>query len=123
MDEVKDARGSEGLQGVWASDSNDESEEEEEWLDISEVTFVDDMLSFLVYDTEEEVEIWSTKVIECFEMFEMRANVSKLEIMVVAWCKGSKPILRRVARGRLKCNVGGFYNQSHHISQVSGYED
>ena len=64
MDEVKDARGSEGLQGVWASDNNDESEEEEEWLDISEVAYVDDMLSFLVYDTEEEVEIWATKVIE-----------------------------------------------------------
>ena len=30
MDEVKEARGSEGLQGVWASDNNDESEEEEE---------------------------------------------------------------------------------------------
>ena len=84
MDEVKDTRGSEGLQGVWASDNNDESEEEEEWLDISEVAFVDDMLSFLVYDTEEEVEIWATKVVECFETLEMKANVSKLEIMVVA---------------------------------------
>ena len=47
MDEVKDTRGSEGLQGVWTSDNNDESEEEEQWLDISEVAFVDDMLSFL----------------------------------------------------------------------------
>ena len=37
MDEVKDARGREGLLGVWASDNNDESEEEEEWLDNSEV--------------------------------------------------------------------------------------
>ena len=108
MDEVKDARGSEGLQGVWASDNNDESEEEEEWLDISEVAFVDDMLSFLAYDTEEEVEIWATKVIECFEIFEMRANESKLEIMVVAWGKGSKPISRRVARGRLNFNVRGI---------------
>ena len=107
MDEVKDARGSEGLQAVWASDNNDESEEEEEeeWLDISEVAFVDDMLSFLTYGTEEEVEAWATKVVECFEIFEMKANVSKLEILVVAWGKGSKPISRRVARGRLKFNV------------------
>ena len=108
MDEVKDTRGSEGLQGVWASDTNNESEEEEEWLDVSEVAFVDDMLSFLVYDTEEEVEVWATRVIECFETFEMKANVSKLEIMVVAWGKGSKPISREVARGRLKFNVRGI---------------
>ena len=50
MDEVKDTRGSEGLQGVWASDNNNELEEEEEWPDVSEV-----------YDTEEEVEVWATR--------------------------------------------------------------
>ena len=83
MDEVKDTRGSEGLQGVWASDNNNESEEEEVWLDVSEVAFVDDMLSFLVYVTEDEVEVRATRVIECFDTFEMNANVSKLEIMVV----------------------------------------
>ena len=52
MDGVKDTRGSGGLHGVWESDNKSESEEEEEWLDVSEVAFVDDMLSFLVYDTE-----------------------------------------------------------------------
>ena len=72
------------------------------------MAFVDDMLSFLVCDTEEEVEMWATNVIECFEIFEMKANVSELEIMVVAWGKGSKPISRRVARGRLKFNVRGI---------------
>ena len=108
MDEVRDTRGSEGLQGVWASDNNNESEEEEVWLDVSEVAFVADMVSFLVYDTEEEVEVWATRVIECFETFEMKVNVSKLEIMVVALGKGSKPISRKVARGRLKFNVRGI---------------
>ena len=34
------------------------------------------MLSFLVCDTEDEVEVWVTRVIECFERFEMRANVT-----------------------------------------------
>ena len=106
-DEVKDTRGSEGLQGVWASDKN-ESEEEEEWLDVSEVAFVDDMLSFLVNDTEEDVEVWATRVIKCFETFDMKANVSKLEIMMVAWGMVSKPISRKVARGRLKFNVRGI---------------
>ena len=72
------------------------------------MAFVDDMPSFLVYDTEEEFEVWATKVIECFEIFQMKANVSKLEIMVVAWGKGSKSISRRVARGRLKFNVRGI---------------
>ena len=38
----------------------------------------------------------------------MKANVSKLEIMVVAWGKGPKPISKRVARGRLKFNVRGI---------------
>ena len=28
---------------------------------------VDDMLSFLVDDTEDEVEVWATRAIECFE--------------------------------------------------------
>ena len=70
IDEVKDTRGSEGLQGVWASDNN-ESEEEEEWLDVSEVAFVHDMLSFLVNDTEEEVEVWATSD-QCFETFDMK---------------------------------------------------
>ena len=40
-------RGGVGLQGVWACDSEDE---EEEWLDVLEVAFVDDVLSFLWYD-------------------------------------------------------------------------
>ena len=72
------------------------------------LTFVDDMLSLLVYHTEDEVEVWATRVIECFEMFEMNANVIKLEIMVVPWCKGSKPSTRKVARGRLKFSVRGI---------------
>ena len=38
----------------------------------------------------------------------MKANVSKFEIMVVAWDKGSKPITRKVARGRLKFSVRGI---------------
>ena len=58
MDEVKDTRGSEGLQGVWASVRRREC-----GLDVSEVAFVDDMLSFLVCDTEDEVEVWATRVI------------------------------------------------------------
>ena len=45
---------------------------------------------------------------ECFKTFEMKANVSKLEIMVVAWSKWSKPISRKVARERLKFNVRGI---------------
>ena len=82
-----------GLQGVWACDNNvEEEEEEEEWLDVSEVAFVGDMLC----------------VVQCFEMFEMKANVSKLEIMVAVWGKGSKPITRKVARGRLKFSVRGI---------------
>ena len=56
-----------------ATDKN-EPEEREEWLDVSEVAFVDDMLSFLVYDTEDEVEEWATRVIECFVMFEMNCQ-------------------------------------------------
>ena len=108
MDEVKNTRGSVGLQGVWACESNNEEEQEDEWQDISEVAFVDDMLSFLVYDTDDEVEEWASKVIECFEMFEMKAYVSNLEIMVVAWSTGSKPITRQVARGRLKFKVRGI---------------
>ena len=88
--------------------NKNEPGEEEEWLDVSEVAFVDDMLSFLVYDTEDEVEVWATRVIECFEILEMNANVSKLEITVVAWGKGSKPITRKVARGRLKFSVRGI---------------
>ena len=47
MDEVWAMRGGVGLQGVWACDSEDE---EEEWLDVLEVAFVDDVLSFLWYD-------------------------------------------------------------------------
>ena len=66
------------------------------------------MLSFLVYDTEEEVEIWATNVIECFEIFEMKAKVNKLEM--------SKPISRRVARGRLKFNVRGITKPPHQPS-------
>ena len=50
MDEVKDTRGSVGLHGVWACD------DEKEWLDVSEVAFVD-MLSFLAYDTDDEAEL------------------------------------------------------------------
>ena len=68
----------------------------------------DDMLSFLVNDTEEDVEVWATRVIKCFETFDMKANVSKLEIMMVAWGMVSKPISRKVARGRLKFNVRGI---------------
>ena len=79
----------------WASDNNNESEEEEEWLDVSEVAFDNDMLSFLVYDTEDEVEVWATRVIECFEKIEMKASASKLEIMVVAWGKGQNPSQER----------------------------
>ena len=60
MGEAKDTRGSVGRQGAWACDNNEE-EEEEEWLDISEVAFVDDMLSSLVYDMEDEVEVWATR--------------------------------------------------------------
>ena len=48
---------------------------------------------------------WScghTRVIECFELFEMKANVSKFVSLVAAWGLGSKPITRQVARGRLK---------------------
>ena len=89
-------------------DCDNEEEQEDEWQDISEVAFVDDMLSFLVYDTDDEVEEWASKVIECFEKFEMKANVSNLEIMVVAWSTGSKPITRQVARGRLKFKVRGI---------------
>ena len=107
MDKVKDTRGSVGMQGVWACDNNNE-EQEEGWQDVSEVAFVDDMLSLLVYDTEDEVEVWATRVIMYFETFEMTANVSKLEIMVVAWGKGSKPITRQAARGRLKFRVRGI---------------
>ena len=93
------------------------------WLDASEVTFVDDMLSFLVCDTEDEFEVLATRVIECFEVFEMKANVGKLEIMVAAWDTGSKPTTRQVARGRLKFSVRRITIKNHHISQVPGYEE
>ena len=89
------------MQGLWTCDNNNEEQQEEEWQDVSEVAFVHNMLSFLVYDTEDEVDVLATWVVECFEMFEMKANVSKLEIMVVAWGKGSEPITRQVARERL----------------------
>ena len=82
-----------------------------------------DMLSFLVYDTEEEVEIWATKVVECFETFEMKGNVSKLEIMLIAWGKGSKTHLKKGGSRKTEVQRSRYLNQSSHISQVSGYED
>ena len=83
-------------EGVW-----DCKESGQAAMDVSEVAFVDDMLSFLVYDADDEEELWATRVIECFEIFEMKANVSKLEILVAVLCRRSKPITRQVARGRL----------------------
>ena len=59
--------------------------------------------------------------IECFEMFKMTASVSKLEIMVVAWAKVQTNHKKGGSR-KTEVQRPRHHNQSHHISQVPGYE-
>ena len=83
-----------------------ECRDPEEW-DVSEIAFVDDMMSFAMFQTLAELEQWIETVIVCFESCGMAANIEKLEIVLSAWGKGSAAINKKLKTGKLLVHVRG----------------
>ena len=65
----------------------------------------DDLLSFLIFDDEEELSRWAEICIQAFEDLDMKANIGKLELLVMAYGPGAKAINDKVAKGKFVVKV------------------
>ena len=72
-----------------------------------DVVFMDDLISFLIFETGEQLNAFVTEVARVFSDFAFKVNASKLEFLVAARGTGCRALMRRVQAGDIKITLHG----------------